>query len=181
MKAALESGSNYWNGSALYGTPEENSMTLLQRYYDIHPEDANRVVLNVKGCTDGYPKFNLNSSPEGVAVSIGEARRMLGNRGFIHQFEAARVDPKVEVEVTMEAMNKHIDAGDIGAAALSEVNAASIRRASKITKVGAVEIELSLWCTDALENGVVQACAELDIPILAYCKMWSLRLCIENS
>ncbi len=146
-------------------------MTLLKRYFEKYPEDADKVVLNVKGCSDGFPKFTLDSSPEGVAASIGDARRMLGSKGFIHQFEAARVDPKVEVEVTMEAMNAHIKAGDIGAAALSEVNAISIRRAAKVTKVGAVEIELSLWCTEALDNGVAQACAELDIPILAYCKI----------
>ncbi len=70
----------------------------------------------------------------------------------------------------MEAMNEYVKPGDIGGIALSEVSAETIRRAAKVAKITAVEIELSLWNTEPLENGVVQACAELDIPIIAYGK-----------
>jgi len=52
--------------------------------------------------------------------------------------------------------------------ALSEVSEATIRRAAKVTKIAAVEVELSLWSTHIFENGVAAACAELGIPIIAY-------------
>ena len=94
---------------------------------------------------------------------------MVGGKGRINQFEPARKDPNIDIEVTMEALKKHAEAGDIGGIALSEVNAQTIRRASKVVKIEALEIELSLWNTEPLENGVAQACAELDIPIIAYC------------
>lgn len=51
---------------------------------------------------------------------------------------------------------------------LSEVNAVTIRQVAKITKIVAVEVELSLWSTDPLTNGIAKACAELNIPIIAY-------------
>ena len=35
-------------------------------------------------------------------------------------------------------------------------------------KIAAVEVEFSLFCTDILDNGVAKACAELNIPIVAY-------------
>jgi pyridoxine 4-dehydrogenase len=52
--------------------------------------------------------------------------------------------------------------------ALSEVSAATIREAAEITKIVAVEVELSLWSTEPLTNGIAKTCAELKIPIIAY-------------
>jgi len=37
-----------------------------------------------------------------------------------------------------------------------------------VHKISAVEVEFSLWATDILNNGVAQACKELDIPVVAY-------------
>jgi len=37
-----------------------------------------------------------------------------------------------------------------------------------VHKISAVEVEFSLWATDILDNGVAQACKELDIPVVAY-------------
>ncbi|KAH8890945.1 Aldo/keto reductase [Thozetella sp. PMI_491] len=172
LRTALELGANYWNGGEFYGSVDgENTLTVLKRYFDKYPEDADKVVLNIKGCTTGHPTFLLDSSPEGVKKSVEHSKSILGDKGFIHQFEPARKDPKVDIETTIQAFQEQVKAGNIGAPALSEVNVASIRRASKIAKLGAVEVELSLWNTEPLENGITEACAELDIPILAYCPL----------
>ena len=34
--------------------------------------------------------------------------------------------------------------------------------------IAAVEVEMSLWSTDILENDIAKTCAELDIPVVAY-------------
>ena len=177
MRAALEAGSTAWNGGLFYGSVDgENSLTLLNRYFAKYPEDAEKVVLNIKGCTTGFPSFLLDSSREGVRKDITLARSLLGDKGFIHQFEPARKDPNVEIEDIVKAIDEHVKAGEIGGVALSEINAASIHRASKVVKVSAVEVELSLWNTDPLENGIAQACAEHDIPIFAYCTLFLFSL-----
>jgi pyridoxine 4-dehydrogenase len=49
MKAALESGSNFWNGGELYGTPAANSLHLLHNYFTRYADDADKVVLSIKG------------------------------------------------------------------------------------------------------------------------------------
>ena len=92
---------------------------------------------------------------------------MLGPVGNIDMFECARRDPNVPLEETLGALEELVQEGRIGGVALSEVNAGTIRQASSITKIVAVEVELSLWETGVLRNGVAAACKQLDIPIIA--------------
>ncbi len=168
IKAALESGCNYMNGGEFYGPPDQNSLTLLNRYYAKYPEDQGKILLNIKGCV--FENFRADGSPAGVKTSVENSVRLIGGKGRIDQFEPARKDATTDIETTIAALQEQVDAGNIGALSLSEVSAATIRRAAKVGKVASVEVELSLWATEPLENGVVEACAELGIPIIAYCK-----------
>lgn len=61
-----------------------------------------------------------------------------------------------------------VKTGKIGGICLSEVSADTVRRASKVTKVVGAEVELSLWALDIFKNGVAEACAEANIPVIAY-------------
>jgi len=140
---------------------------VLSRYYEKYPEDVAKIHLNCKGCI--FPPFIHDSSPDGVNRSIENNVQLIGGNGRIDMFEAARKDRTIEIEATVAAINEHVKNGNIGGVALSEVSATTIRRAAKVAKIEAVEIELSLWSTEPLENGVVETCAELEIPIFAYC------------
>lgn len=171
IKAALESGCNYMNGGQFYGSPDNNSLTLLNKYYEKYPEDKDKILLNIKGCVT--ENLVADASPAGVKASAETSARLIGGKGRIDQFEPARKDKKVEIETTIAALKEQVDAGNIGGISLSEVSAATIRRAAKVARIESVEVELSLWSTEPLENGVAEACAELDIPILAYCKVSS--------
>jgi pyridoxine 4-dehydrogenase len=172
MKASLEYGANCWNGGEIYGPPDRNSLQLLNAYFTKYPEDADKVVLSIKGgLTPGGipdPKSHPDGSPENVKRSIDECLRVLDGKKFLNLFECARVDPNTPIEITIAAINEYVTAGKIGGISLSEVNANTIRRAAKVAKISAVEVEMSLWATDILENGIAEACAELDIPVIAY-------------
>lgn len=165
MRAALVAGCNMWNGGEFYGPPEHNSMTLLNKYYEKYPEDVDKIVLNVKGGIK--PDISPDGSPEFVKQSVLHCLEMLGPKGRIDMFECARRDRNVPLSDTLGALAGLVDAGKIGGVALCEVNAETIREAAKITKIVAVEIELSLWSTEPLTNGIAEACAELKIPIHA--------------
>lgn len=102
--------------------------------------------------------------------------KMMGGKGRIDIFECARRDPNVPLEKTLGALEELVKEGKIGGVALSEVNANTIIEAAKITKIVAVEIELSLWQTEPLTNGIAKACAELKIPIHAYASPFIERL-----
>lgn len=109
-----------------------------------------------------------DGSAENTRRSIDECLKVLDGKKKLDIWEAARVDPKTPIEITMRAANEYVKNGKLGGITLSECSAKSIRRAAKEVKVEGVEVEFSLWETSILENGVAQACAELDIPIIAY-------------
>ena len=165
MHTALEAGCNFWNGGEFYGPPERNSLVLLNKYYAKYPEDASKVVLNIKGGLG--PSMVPDGSPESVRRSVETCLKQLGPRGKIDMFECARRDPNTPIDVTMRALEELVKEGKIGGVALSEVSANTIREAAKVTKIVAVEIELSLFSTDVLTNGIAQTCAELKIPMIA--------------
>lgn len=167
MKAALANGMNFWNGGEFYGTPDNNSLTLLERYFTQYPEDADKVVLSIKGAFNSS-KFKIDGSPEEIRRCIDNCLKLLKGRKKIDFFECARRDPSVPQEVTFAAIQDYIDKGLVGAISLSEVSASTIHEAVKLTKVAFVEVELSLFCTDILTNGVAAACAQYSIPIIAY-------------
>ncbi|KAI9815876.1 MAG: Pyridoxine 4-dehydrogenase [Thelocarpon impressellum] len=166
MKAALDGGANFWNGGEFYGTPERNSLQLLNHYFTKYPADADKVVISIKGGLT--PQMTPDGSEEGVRRSVDQCLRVLDGKKFLDLFECARVDPNTPIETTIAALAKYVEAGKIGGISLSEVRAETIRRASKIHKISAVEVELSLFSPDILANGTAATCAELGIPVVAY-------------
>ncbi|KAJ4296617.1 hypothetical protein N0V90_006664 [Kalmusia sp. IMI 367209] len=167
MRAAVTSGSNFWNGGEIYGTVERNSLHLLNEYFTQYPEDADKVVLSIKGgCEPGTA--NPIGTAANVSRSIEECLKVLDGKKFLDLFEVARLDPNVPFEETIGTIADYVKKGKVGGISLSEVNANTIRKVHAIYPVSAVEVELSLWSTDILTNGIAQTCGELGIPIVAY-------------
>jgi pyridoxine 4-dehydrogenase len=167
MKAALASGSNFWNGGEIYGPTDANSLHLLHDYFARYPEDADKVVLSIKGAVKPGT-FTPTGDKAGVTRSIEECLKILDEKKKIDIFECARVDPKVPIEETIGYLAEFVKAGKIGGIGLSETAAATIRRAASIYPIAAVEVEFSLLSTDIQTNDVASTCAELKIPIIAY-------------
>jgi pyridoxine 4-dehydrogenase len=170
MQTALSTGANFWNGGEFYGTPSYNSLHLLKQYFSEHPSDAEKVVISIKGGIDPI-KHVPDGTEEGVRRSMDNCLAGLDGKKFLDIFECARVDPNTPIETTIGALAKYVKEGKLGGISLSEVKAETIRRAAKVHPIAAVEVELSLWCTDILENGIAATCAELDIPVVAYCPL----------
>lgn len=158
---------NLWNAAEFYGTPEYNSLTLLERYFAVYPEDADKVILMVKGAV-GLDAHHPSGEPSEIRRSIDNSLKILNGRKKIDIFEPARRDKKVPLEITFGAINEYVEKGLVGGIGLSEVAAATIHEAAKITKILTVENELSLASPDILENGVGEACAQYGITLVAY-------------
>jgi len=151
-----------------YGTPQANSLQLVKHYFDTYPEDANRVVLSIKGAFG--MKTGPTGSPDAIRASVEDAVNVLGNSKKIDIFEMARVDPNVPVELSVKALAELVKEGKIGGIGLSEVGASTIRKAHAIHPIAAVEIELSLFTPDPLKNGIVDTCHERE-----YClRQWNV-------
>ncbi|RMZ79774.1 hypothetical protein DV738_g3203, partial [Chaetothyriales sp. CBS 135597] len=172
LKAALEAGANFWNGGEMYGSIDRHSGHLLAEYFRKYPEDADKIVLSIKG---GLEKDRLvpNGTETNIRRSVNDVLATLeGTNVKIDIFESARVDHNVPVEDSVRVLKTlHQDEGKIGGIGLSEVRASTITRAATAiapTPIAAVEVELSLWNTDILRNGVAATAARLGIPIVAY-------------
>jgi pyridoxine 4-dehydrogenase len=168
IRAAISCGANYLDGGQFYGPPTRNSLTLLNKYFEKYPEDVGKIVLNIKGGMG--PDMAPAGDTESIRRSIETCLQALGPVGRIDQFEAARKDPNVPYEETLAAIQSYVDAGKIGGIACSELGADTLRKAAEKFKITALEIEVSLFRTEPLTNGLLATCAEFDIPVLAYCK-----------
>lgn len=146
-------------------------MTLLKAYFTKYPEDADRVTLFIKGGLD-LTTFAPDGSAEATRRSLDNVIAGLGGLKKLDGWAPGRRDAKVPLEVTCSVVQKeYIDTGKLGCFYVSECRAETIREASKYVKVGACEVELSMFSPDILTNGVTDACAEFDIPIMAYSPM----------
>jgi pyridoxine 4-dehydrogenase len=72
----------------------------------------------------------------------------------------ARVDPNTPIETSIKALGELVQEGKIGGIGLSEVTANTIRKAHAVHPIAAVEIELSLFTPDPLNNGIMDTCQE---------------------
>ncbi|RWA06761.1 hypothetical protein EKO27_g8335 [Xylaria grammica] len=168
LKAALNAGVNCWNGADFYGTPTNNSLHLLNRYFTAYPEDAEKVVISIKSGIVDMRTFTLDCSPEAVRRFVANANKILDGKKKIDIFGMGRVDRQVPLQDTIEALAQLVSEGAIDGIQLSEVGSDTIRQAARITKIDMVEAEVSLWATEILSNGVAATCNELGIPIIAH-------------
>ena len=167
LKAALDNGANFWDAGENYGSPESNSLHLLNAYFTKYPEDAGKVCISVKSSFDMKQARTLADAAS-IRESVQRCLRALDGKCRIDIWQAARLDADVPVEETVGAIAEFVEAGKIGGVGLSECSASSIRKASAITHVAAVEVEVSLFETSIFSNGVADACKEFGIPIVAY-------------
>ena len=168
MKKALECGANVWNGADFYGTPEANSLHLMNRYFTKYPEDADKVVLCIKSGVVSMATFQIDGSPEAMRKMVDNCNKILDGKKSIDVFGCARVDLNVPIETTVEALGQLVEEGKIGGIQLSEVRVETIRRAAKVHKIDMVEAEVSLWATEIFSNGVAETCAELGIVVVGH-------------
>jgi aryl-alcohol dehydrogenase-like predicted oxidoreductase len=108
----------------------------------------------------------VNGTPEYVRKSCEASLRRLGIE-TIDLYYQHRVDPATPIEETVGAMAELVKEGKVRHLGLSEAGAQTLRRASKVHPIAAVQTEYSLWTRDP-EDDVLAACRELGIGFVAY-------------
>ena len=117
---------------------------LLERYFEKYPEDADKVVISIKGGLNNET-HKIDASPENTRSTIDDSIAQLKSRKKLDLFEFGRRDPDVPMEITFGVIDKeYVQTGKLGGISLSEVRVETIHEAVKYTKVLAVEVELSM-------------------------------------
>ncbi|MBV9081214.1 MAG: aldo/keto reductase [Acidobacteriaceae bacterium] len=108
----------------------------------------------------------LNGSPEYVRRACDNSLKRLGI-DYIDLYYLHRVDPDVPIEETVGAMAQLVQVGKVRHLGLSEVSAATVRRAQAVHPIAAVQSEFSLWTREP-EDALLPALRELGIALVAY-------------
>jgi aryl-alcohol dehydrogenase-like predicted oxidoreductase len=109
----------------------------------------------------------INGKPAHVKSACEASLKRLGI-DTIDLYYLHRVDPDTPIEETVGAMARLIEEGKIRHIGLSEASADTLKKASAIHQITALQSEYSLWTRDVEENGVLQAARELGIGLVPY-------------
>jgi len=109
----------------------------------------------------------FDGSPAHVRKSIDGSLQRLGV-DYVDLYQYHRVDPKTPIEDTVGALGDLVKAGKVRYIGLSEVSAATLRKAHRVSPISSVQSEYSLWTREPEVDGVLETCRELGIGFLAY-------------
>lgn len=162
LRGALDLGITLFDTAALYGfganeeligrtLGADRSKFVLASKCGLHGVDGKRVV-------DGRPETLKWSCEQSL-------KRLRTDR--IDLFYLHRWDRNVPIEDSVGALGDLVRAGKVGAIGLSEVSAATLRRAHAVHPIAAVQTEYSLWTRNP-EIAVLDACRELGAAFVAF-------------
>jgi aryl-alcohol dehydrogenase-like predicted oxidoreductase len=165
VHAALEAGVTLIDTGDFYAQGH-NELLLAEA---LRGRDRDSYVLSVKfGMLrgPGHEFGGFDARPEAVKNFLSYSLTRLGT-DHIDIYRPARLDPAVPIEETVGAIKDIIDAGYVRHVGLSEVNAATIRRANAVHPIADLQIEYSL-ISRAVEADVLPTLRELGIGLTAY-------------
>ncbi len=107
-----------------------------------------------------------DARPSAVKNFLGYTLKRL-RTDYIDIYRPARLDPDVPIEETVGAIADLVKRGYVRHVGLSEVGAATIRRAAAVAPIVDLQIEYSLIAR-GIEDEILPTCRELGIAITAY-------------
>ncbi len=168
LLAALDQGVTLFDTAALYGFGANE--TLVGRV--LKPHRA-RVVLCSKGGMTGQPvgpggalQRVIDGRPDAIRRDCEASLQRLGT-DVIDLYTLHRWDPRVPIEESVGAMARLKEEGKLRALGLSEVSAATLRKAHREHPIAAVQSEYSPWSRN-VEIGVLQACRDIGAALVAF-------------
>jgi len=165
LHAALDAGVTLIDTGDFYGMGHNE--LLIGRA--LAGETRRRALISVKfGAlrTPGGAFAGIDARPQAVKNFAAYSLKRLGT-DYIDIYRPARLDPTVPIEETVGAIADLIRSGHVRFVGLSEVGAATIRRAHSVHPIADLQIEYSL-ASRGIEARILPAVRELGIAITAY-------------
>jgi hypothetical protein len=159
---ALDAGVDFFDTAALYGFGANEE--LVGRV--LAPHRAKFVLASKCGMTGVEGQRVIDGKPATLQRTCEQSLRRL-RTDVIDLYYLHRWDKRVPIEDSVAALGELVRAGKIRAVGLSEISAATLRRAHAVHPIAAVQSEYSLWTRNP-ELGVLQACAELGVSLVAF-------------
>jgi aryl-alcohol dehydrogenase-like predicted oxidoreductase len=176
LLSALDAGVTLFDTAALYGFGANE--TLLGRVLKQHRRKFTLASkCGMQGVTqeDGKPARVIDGRPETIKQTCEDALRRL-QTDVIDLYYLHRWDKKVPIEDSVGALSDLVRQGKIQTIGLSEVSAATLRRAHAVHPITAVQTEYSLWTRNP-EIAVLDACKDIGAAFVAFSPVGRGFLC----
>jgi len=165
LHRAFELGANFWDTADAYG-PHLNEKLVGKALKGIREEITLATKFGIVR-DPANPQARALSGKPAYVQSACEASLERLDTEVIDLYYLHRVDPATPIEETVGAMAKLVQQGKIRAIGLSEVSAATLRKAHAVHPISALQSEYSLWTRDP-EGEILDTCRELEIAFVAY-------------
>ncbi|KAF8186450.1 Aldo/keto reductase [Mycena galopus ATCC 62051] len=181
LDAAYNSGCTMWDTADVYRDSEE----LLSKWY-LSREAFPPIIMNMESRFKRTGKRNeiflatkfgfvamsgraIDGTPEYARKALEKSLSTLGV-DFIDLYYLHRADSLVPIEHTVRAMAEFVKEGKVKYLGLSEVSAATLRRAHAVHPISAVQVEYSPFTLDIEDPKIalLETCRELGVAIVAY-------------
>ena len=165
LHAALDAGITLLDTGDFYGMGH-NELLIRDA---LRGRNRDQAILSVKfGALRGPSEQwgGIDGRPQAVKNFLAYSLNRLGT-DYIDIYRPARLDPAVPIEETVGAIAEMVQAGYVRHIGLSEVSAATIRRAASVHPIADLQIEYSL-ISRGIEADILPTCRELGIGITAY-------------
>jgi aryl-alcohol dehydrogenase-like predicted oxidoreductase len=162
---ALDLGVNFLDTSDVYG-PYTNEVLVGRAIADRRDEVVLATKFGIVRDPDDPAARGQNGRPEYVRQAAEASLKRLGV-DHIDLYYQHRVDPATPIEETVGAMAELVQAGKVRYLGLSEASPETLRRASAVHPITALQTEYSLWSREP-EDEILPTCRELGIGFVAY-------------
>jgi aryl-alcohol dehydrogenase-like predicted oxidoreductase len=168
LLAALDAGVTHFDTAALYGfgASETTVGKVLSKHRSRFTLASKCGMQGVAVKGDGQLVRVIDGRPATLRATCEAALRRL-RTDVIDLYYLHRWDKQVPIEESVGALGDLVRAGKIRAVGLSEVSAATLRRAHAEHPIAAVQTEYSLWTRNP-EIAVLDACREIGAAFVAF-------------
>ena len=161
---ALELGINFLDTSDMYGRGHNEELirdAITGRRHDFILATKFGVLRGEDGSFTG-----VSGRPDYVRTACEGSLLRLGV-DHIDLYYQHRVDKEVPIEDTVGEMSRLVEEGKVVYLGMSEAGVDTLRRASSVHPISALQTEYSLWSRDP-EEKIIPACRELGIGFVPY-------------
>lgn len=167
LLSALDAGVTLFDTAALYGFGANE--TLVGKVMKPHRQKftlASKCGMQGVDLGDGKPVRVIDGRPDTIRKTCEDSLRRL-QTDVIDLYYLHRWDKRVPIEDSVGALSDLVRKGHIRCIGLSEVSAATLRRAHAVHPIAALQTEYSLWTRNP-EIAVLDACKQLGVAFVAF-------------
>lgn len=168
LTKAADLGITFWDTSDVYG-PHTNEKLIGKWFKDTGRRKEIFLATKFGNLRDAEGKPTVRGDKEWVKQACKESLERLGI-DQIDLYYQHRVDPKVPIEETVQAMVDLKDEGKIRYLGLSECSASTLRRAHKVHPIAAAQMEFSPFALEieSAQTDFLKTARELGVKVVAY-------------